>query len=246
MRNIRCHVADGTAGFAERAPYDRMVAWCTPALLPKTWVDQIADGGLIVTPLPIAAVPGMTVVAKVRVRGGEPVVEQVFTGGYIEATASPKIHLDLPGRWVDWENQVPAPSWISIAWRATDDHWNTGARTALGRLLKDAHTEPYEGGEVNWPSWRTFAASQADPQLTVAGLTPDLRAIGHSTASTVAVLQQDGTLLADRPDSPSLATLRSWLTSWEEAGRPAPETYTPSLVRGSESEMPGWSLNLSL
>lgn len=80
----------------------------------------------------------------------------------------------------------------------------------------------------------------------MAGLTPDLKAIGHSTTSTVAVLQQDGTLLADRPDSPSLATLRSWLTSWEEAGRPAPETYTPSLVRGSESEMPGWSLNLSL
>ncbi|WP_051885993.1 protein-L-isoaspartate O-methyltransferase family protein [Streptomyces hygroscopicus] len=241
LYHIRCHVADGTVGFAERAPYDRMVAWCTPPLLPKAWVDQVADGGLIVAPLPIAAVPNMTVVAKVRVSGGEPVVEAVFTGGYIEATGSPKDNLDLPGRWVDWENRTPAPSWISIAWRERDDRLHTGARTVLARLLKDAHTEPYDGGELDWPSWRTFAAAQADPQLTMAGLTPDLWALGHSTQATAAVLQQDGTILADRPDSPSLAVLRDWLTAWEAAGRPAPETYTPALTRGAD----GWHLRLT-
>ncbi|MFI2223991.1 protein-L-isoaspartate O-methyltransferase [Streptomyces fradiae] len=109
LDHIRCHVADGTAGFPERAPYDRMVAWCTPPLLPKAWVDQVADGGLIVAPLPIATVPDMTVVAKIRVSGAEPVVKAVFTGGHIEATGSPKDNLDLPGRWVDWENRTPAP-----------------------------------------------------------------------------------------------------------------------------------------
>ncbi|WP_037866857.1 protein-L-isoaspartate O-methyltransferase family protein [Streptomyces sp. NRRL S-1868] len=245
LDNVRCHVADGTAGFPARAPYDRMVAWCTPPLLPKTWVDQVTDGGLIVAPLPIAAVPNMTVVAKVRVSGGQPTVEAVFTGGYIEATGSPKDNLDLPGRWVDWEMRVPAPSWISIAWRERDDRLHTGARTALGRLLKDAHTEPYDGAEVNWPSWRTFAAAQADPQLTMAGLSPDLWAIGHTTATTAAVLQQDGTILADRPDSPSLAILRDWLTAWEDAGRPAPETYTPALVRCDEAGNTGWNLRLT-
>ncbi|MGK4909197.1 protein-L-isoaspartate O-methyltransferase family protein [Streptomyces albus] len=57
LHNVRCHVADGIAGFPENAPYDGMVAWCTPPLLPRTWVDQVTDGGLIVAPLPIAAVP---------------------------------------------------------------------------------------------------------------------------------------------------------------------------------------------
>ncbi|MGK4909196.1 hypothetical protein [Streptomyces albus] len=126
-------------------------------------------------------------VAKVRVTGSEPLVEAVFTGGYIEATTSPKDNLDLPGWWVDWENRTPAPSWISIAWRDADDHLHTGARTALSRLLRDAHTELYDGA-VDWPSWRTFAASLADPQLTMTGLTPDLWAIGHSTVTTAAVL----------------------------------------------------------
>lgn len=241
VHNIRCHVADGTAGFPAKGPYDRMVAWCTPPLLPEAWVDQVVDGGLIVAPLPIAPVPNITVVAKIRVQGGEPAVEQVFIGGYVEATASPQTDLDLPGRWVDWENRVPGPSWISIAWREADDHWHTGARTALDRLLKDAHTEPYEGAEVDWHSWRTFAAAQAHPRLTSAGLRPDLWAIGHSTPTTAAVLQQDGTLLADRPDSPSLAVLRGWLRAWEDAGRPGPESYAAALGRTRN----GWHLRLA-
>jgi protein-L-isoaspartate(D-aspartate) O-methyltransferase len=244
--NIRAFTADGTAGFPERAPYDRMVAWCTPPLLPKTWVDQVADGGLIVAPLPIAAVPNMTVVAKIRVPDGQPAVEQIFTGGYIEATASPKIDLDLPGRWVDWENRVPGPSWISVAWREHDGWRHTGARTALDLLLKDTHTEPYDGPELDWPSWRTFAAAQADPQLTMAGLSPDLWAIGHSTPTSAAVVQQDGTLIADSTDSPSLAALRGWLAVWEGASRPAPETYTPTLVRYDDDQgNSGWNLRLT-
>lgn len=215
LDNVRCHTADGTVGFRERAPYDRVVAWCTPPLLLKAWTDQVADDGLIVAPLPIADVPNMTVVAKVRVRGGEPMAEGLFTGGYIEATASPKGDLDLPGRWVDWENRVPGPSWISLAWRAQDDRLHTGARTTLDRLLNAPHTEPYEGGDVDVdrPSWRTFAAALGNPQLTMAGLRPDLWAIGHSTTETVAVIQQDGVILADSPDSPSLSALRDWLTA---------------------------------
>ncbi|WP_180931190.1 protein-L-isoaspartate O-methyltransferase [Streptomyces sp. AJS327] len=244
LDNVRCHITDGTVGFPERAPYDRMVAWCTPPFLPKAWIDQAAEGGVIVAPLPIAPVPNMTVVVKVRVSGGVPVVEAVFNGGYIEATTSPKGNLDLPGRWVDWENRFPAPAWISLAWRESDDHLHTGARTALDRLLKDAHTEPY-GAEVNWPSWRTFAASLADPQLTMAGLTPDLWAIGHSTPTTAAAIQQDGMIHADHPESPSLTVLRDWLTAWEEAGRPAPETYTPALVQQEGPGPAGWHLRLT-
>ncbi|MFF7234454.1 hypothetical protein [Streptomyces sioyaensis] len=186
----------------------------------------------------------MTVVAKVRVRGGEPTVEAVFTGGYIEATASPKGDLDLPGRWVDWENRVPGPSWISLAWRAQDDRLHTGARTTLNRLLNTAHTEPYEGGDVDvdWPSWRTFAAALGNPQLTMAELRPDLWAI----TETAAVIQQDGVILSDSPESPSLSALRDWLTAWEKAGRPAPETYTPTLVPADDDQSSaGWHLRLS-
>ncbi|WP_434598447.1 hypothetical protein [Streptomyces sp. A5-4] len=62
-------------------------------------------------------------------------------------------------------NRTPAPSWFSIARRERDD-----------RLLEDAHAEPYDGGELDWPSCRAFAAAQADPQLPMAGLARDLHA----------------------------------------------------------------------
>ncbi|MEV6477039.1 XF1762 family protein [Streptomyces sp. NPDC051657] len=100
-------------------------------------------------------------------------------------------------------------------------------------LLKDAHTEPYSGGELDLPSWRTFAATRGDHRLTVARLSADLWAIGHTTTTAAAVIQQDGTILADAPDSPSLAVLCNWLEQWEDAGRPAPASYSPTLTRTS-------------
>lgn len=242
-KNIRCVTTDGTAGHPGRAPYDRLIAWCTPPLLPKAWVDQVADGGLMVIPLPIAAVPNMTLVAQIRITDGQPHVERVFPGGYIEATASPHSHFDVPARWVDWENRVPASSWISLAWRDQDDHLHTGARHALDLLLTAQHTEPYPGESPNWASWRTFAAATGDAHLTLAGLTPDTLALGHTTPTSAAVLQQDGTILADRHDSPSLAVLRDWLTAWDKAGRPAPETYTPTLTNAPDGT--GWALRLA-
>ncbi|CAM5674967.1 Protein-L-isoaspartate O-methyltransferase [Streptomyces hirsutus] len=163
VHNIRCHVADGTAGFPGRAPYDRMVAWCTPPLLPKAWVDQVADDGLIVAPLPIAAVPNMTVVAKIRVREGEPAVEAVFTGGYIEATTSPKDNLDLPGRWVDWENRVPSPSWISLRWAATQVG-AAGVGVAPAQIAVQGPGLDHVVGVVGVGQGRTAAAGRSVPR----------------------------------------------------------------------------------
>ncbi|GFE26495.1 hypothetical protein ACFVJW_11910 [Streptomyces libani] len=78
------------------------------------------------------------------------------------------------------------------------------------------------------------------------GLRPDLWAIGHSTNESAAVIQQDGMILADSPDSPSLFALWDWLTAWENAGRPAPESYIPTLVPAGDDQGPaGWNLRLS-
>lgn len=243
LANIRCY-EDGTHP-AGGSLYDRGVAWCTPELLPQAWVKKVADGGVIVTPLPIATVPNITVVTKIRLHNGVPTVEGIFHGGYIEATTAPKNNFDLPGRWVDWEERTGTPAWISVAWRAEDDWLHTGARTALHLLVKDAYTEQYTGPDLDWHSWRTYAASLGSPQLTMAGLTPDVTAIGHSTPGTAAVIQQDGTLVADSPDSPSLAVLRNWLAEWASVGRPAPSQFTSSLTY-RDAPVPGWDLRLAL
>lgn len=240
INNVHCVTADGTHGFPADAPYQRLIAWCTPPLLPATWVEQIADGGIIVTPLPIAAMPALTVVAKIRVTDGQPRVEATFNGGYMPTTAAPS-ESDVPTRWVDWEYRLPDPSWISVAWRDQDDERNTGARATLDLLRTDSYRTHYTGNTIDWTSWRTWAAATGDPHLTVAEVKPNYPAVGHSTPASAAVLQPDGLILADSPTSTSLEVLRNWLTGWENADRPSPESYSATLTSHG---LDGWNLRL--
>jgi protein-L-isoaspartate(D-aspartate) O-methyltransferase len=43
-------IGDGAAGYAQEAPYDRLVATCSIGRVPYAWVEQMKPGGLIVAP----------------------------------------------------------------------------------------------------------------------------------------------------------------------------------------------------
>ncbi|GGL09016.1 hypothetical protein Sme01_12350 [Sphaerisporangium melleum] len=53
---VRVVRADGAAGFAERAPYDRVIATVGVWDLEPAWLDQLAPGGRIVVPLDLRGV----------------------------------------------------------------------------------------------------------------------------------------------------------------------------------------------
>jgi protein-L-isoaspartate(D-aspartate) O-methyltransferase len=44
---------DGTAGILDRAPYDRILATCASPGVPVAWIEQLAEGGVVVTPLTV-------------------------------------------------------------------------------------------------------------------------------------------------------------------------------------------------
>jgi protein-L-isoaspartate(D-aspartate) O-methyltransferase len=68
-RSVALHHSDGRAGWPERAPYDRiMVTASTPDLEPA-WLDQAAEGGLILAPLDLA--PGLAYTVRGQVTGGD-------------------------------------------------------------------------------------------------------------------------------------------------------------------------------
>jgi protein-L-isoaspartate(D-aspartate) O-methyltransferase len=245
LTNIRCHTADGTAGHPQASPYDRIGAWCAPPLLPKQWVDQTADEARIVSTLPIAPLPDLTVLAIIRVTHGQPEVEAITGGNYIDATPSPKADLDLPGRWIDWETRLPQAAWVSIAWRARDDWHHSGARVTLERLNAPAHTEKADDVVPQWRAVQHWAAATADEGLTLARRASGDMVFGHSTPTSAAALTKDGHLIADASNSPSLAVVRSWIADWSEAGRPTRENYTPTLTPVSGPDGTGWNLQLT-
>ncbi|MGW2190460.1 hypothetical protein [Streptomyces sp. NPDC001667] len=79
----------------------------------------------------------------------------------------------------------------------------------------------------------------------MAELAEDAPGLGHSTRHSVAVVHEDGTILADSPGSGSLTVLRGWLVAWDSAGRLGLDAYVPTLVPNMDADVPGWDLRLS-
>jgi protein-L-isoaspartate(D-aspartate) O-methyltransferase len=51
LRNIVCRFGDGTKGWPEQAPYDRVIVTAAASEVPTTLVDKLAPGGILVVPV---------------------------------------------------------------------------------------------------------------------------------------------------------------------------------------------------
>ena len=51
LSNISLAVHDGSTGWADQAPFDRIICGAAAPDLPAPWVEQLADGGRIVVPV---------------------------------------------------------------------------------------------------------------------------------------------------------------------------------------------------
>ncbi len=49
--NVHTKVGDGFKGWAEHAPFDKIIVTCSPEDVPQPLVDQLADGGLMIIPV---------------------------------------------------------------------------------------------------------------------------------------------------------------------------------------------------
>ena len=50
-KNVTCKVGDGYLGWAEHAPFDKIIVTCSPEDVPKPLVEQLRDGGKLLIPL---------------------------------------------------------------------------------------------------------------------------------------------------------------------------------------------------
>ena len=51
LRNIVCRCGDGTKGWPEQAPYDRVIVTAAAGQVPPTLIDRLAPGGILVAPV---------------------------------------------------------------------------------------------------------------------------------------------------------------------------------------------------
>jgi protein-L-isoaspartate(D-aspartate) O-methyltransferase len=49
--NVHCKIGDGYQGWAEHAPFDKIIVTCSPEDIPQPLVDQLKEGGKMVIPL---------------------------------------------------------------------------------------------------------------------------------------------------------------------------------------------------
>jgi protein-L-isoaspartate(D-aspartate) O-methyltransferase len=66
--NVEVRAGDGYRGWPEKAPFERVLVTAAPDVLPRTLLDQLAEGGVLVAP--VGAERGAQQLLRYRKRGG--------------------------------------------------------------------------------------------------------------------------------------------------------------------------------
>ncbi|MBN1490741.1 MAG: protein-L-isoaspartate(D-aspartate) O-methyltransferase [Phycisphaerae bacterium] len=69
--NVRYHVGDGTLGWPEAAPFDRILVTAGAPDVPRPLVDQLIDGGRLVVPVGRSGTQTLTIVTRLGGRTSE-------------------------------------------------------------------------------------------------------------------------------------------------------------------------------
>lgn len=237
--HVELHATDGIAGWASDAPYDRIVAWTTPHVVPEQWVTQTAPGGVIVTPVKIADIACANAVVRVEVgdeiRGGA-----VRPGSFIEMAPEVVTDLALPQMFVHASatSEGQAPWWISAR------VLHTQPKDAAKRLL-DLAREATPLGEflpVSRDKRDAFNAFVLSQTATPASLgTPNGWGIGVGLVDSIAVVLPDGSLLA-AGSSVAHDRMAEWVDDWDELGEPGHYAMRAKLLKTAG----GWDVRLQL
>lgn len=234
--NIELHASDGFNGWEASAPFDRIVGWVTPHVLPTAWVEQAKPGTVIVTPVKIADVAGTNAIVRCVVDSGTVRDGELHPGSFIEMAPEVITDLGLPIRYVDAVRRLPEgpPWWISA--HQLHHKPNSVAEHLLDRLV-DAEPEPefFDRQTGDWRAFTTFLLAST-PNLASVGGTPGW-GIGMATPDSIAVSLSNGALLAAGTDQ-ARDELTTTLNEWRALGNPGLKDLPPCFTADED----GWAV----
>jgi protein-L-isoaspartate(D-aspartate) O-methyltransferase len=238
--NIEVHAADGFAGWADDAPFDRVVAWTTPHLLPTPWVQQIKSGGLVVSPVKLANVAGANAVLRCQVTDGKPYGGTLSPGSFIEMAPEVITNFALPIRYIDASRQGDSgpPWWISA------EQLHKQPQEVAEQLLDHASEAAPQPGflakdRALWEAFTSFVLAESDNPASLGGVSG--WGLGVATSDGVAVVLRSGALLA-AGDERASSELASLLADWHNLGQPAHSNLTPVYIADND----GWEVRATV
>ncbi|MFW6639911.1 protein-L-isoaspartate O-methyltransferase family protein [Nocardiopsis algeriensis] len=242
--NITLITGDGALGAPGEEPFDRIVAWTTPQVLPRAWVEQAAPGAVVLTPVELAPSVRTAAVLRAHVnRAGVPEGEKLFAGRYVEMHGQELKQWLVPPRGVDAlvRAEDGRELWISAPWAAEDGD----AACDMLAALADGPTEevPVLEPEESAADLTAYLYARHAEDIGVVGLGGYAWGVGRADADGVAVFATavQGSIVHGGGPGP-LERLRAWVAAWREAGRPGYADLRPVLTR----EDAGWRVRAQL
>ncbi len=95
-KNVHVKIGDGFQGWPEHAPFDRIIATCSPEKVPTPLVEQLAEGGLMVIPVGERYQQTLYVMRK-------------KDGKLVEEALRPTLFVPMTGRAEDNRQVLPDP-----------------------------------------------------------------------------------------------------------------------------------------
>lgn len=236
---VDVRTGDRYAGCADAAPFDRLVGWTCPHLIPQAWIQQATSDAVIVTPVKIAPLAVANAIVAIKLADGRPSGVQVRPGGFIEMHPEPITEFGLPIRYVDAVSSTDGaePWWISTEWM----HAAVLERAAslLDRLRHELQLTACPLGESkDAGSFTAWLYATRPDGLATAGLSDRYFAVGATTEDGAAWLSEEHLAVAGSGDAIEL--LGSWIDGWRAAGLPAWGEMT-GVVEPVED---GWQIRL--
>ena len=233
--------ADGAAGYAPNAPYDRIILTVNAGDIAPAWAAQLKPGGLLVLPLSIGATQFSIAFEKrgdtLRSLSMQPCGFMPLRGSMGNDTTGSRTITPLPGLRLTMTNAA-APDAAGIA-----------------ALLASAPTaQVIPDVRQGWFTALAFALSEAAGRYISASITSDDSKYGFvgyaygifdHAANGGAVVRLSGamdgaadmTILAYGEPAVEI-WLASVLTRWEQQGAPRPQDYTVTAFPAGESFTP--------
>ncbi len=235
--NVAVHTTNGYAGWTAGAPYDRIIGWAAPHLLPHAWVEQAADRAVIVTPVKVAPIAQAHLLLRVDLDHGQAVPRDVDAGGFIEMHPEVITEIAVPIRYRDALHQLDGGGAVWVSAPALRDDPEQARHAAQMIAAGRSVPSPLDGdGYPARSACYGYLYARRPEGLACAGFggvgPASAWGIGLVLTDSAAVLRPRDLYVAGTGQAEE--SLRALTEEWEQAGRPDHTALQPILIPGPE------------